>query len=120
MEIRGRTCETMSYVPQKCCGCTLTLSHFKTCANIQKHHSHNYEELHEAFEKYKGEIVSSLGLMEKQLPIIERALAEHMFCPNGKRLWHTWFWSNNPFGVAAAGMGMHSGSPSEGGTCSLS
>ena len=33
----------------------------------EKHHSHNYEELNEAFERYKGEIMSSLEPMEKQL-----------------------------------------------------
>ena len=42
----------------------------------QKHHSHDYEELNEAFERYKGEITSSLEPMEKQLATIKRALAQ--------------------------------------------
>ena len=40
-----------------------------------KHHSHDYEELNVAFEKYKKEITSSLEPMEKQVTIIKKALA---------------------------------------------
>ena len=40
-----------------------------------KHHSHDYEELNVAFEKYKEEITSSLEPMEKQVTIIKKALA---------------------------------------------
>ena len=40
-----------------------------------KHHSHDYEELNIAFEKYKKEIMSSLEPMEKQVTIIKKALA---------------------------------------------
>ena len=40
-----------------------------------KHHSHDYEELNQAFEKYKEEIASSIEPMEKQVVIIKRALA---------------------------------------------
>ena len=40
----------------------------------EKHHSHDYIEINEAFEKYKGEIHSSLEAMEKQLRSTEKAL----------------------------------------------
>ena len=40
-----------------------------------KHHSHDYEELDQAFEKYKEEIASSIEPMEKQVAIIKKALA---------------------------------------------
>ena len=40
-----------------------------------KHQSHNYEELNQAFEKYKKEIASSIEPMEKQVAIIKKALA---------------------------------------------
>ena len=40
-----------------------------------KHHSHDYEELNVAFEKYKKEIASSLEPMEKQVTTIKKALA---------------------------------------------
>ena len=40
-----------------------------------KHHSHDYEGLNAAFEKYKKEITSSLEPMEKQVTIIKKALA---------------------------------------------
>ena len=40
-----------------------------------KHHSHDYEELNVAFEKYKEEITSSLKPMEKQVTTIKKALA---------------------------------------------
>ena len=41
-----------------------------------KHHNHDYALLKVAFEKYKKEITSSLEPMEKQVVIIEKALAE--------------------------------------------
>ena len=40
-----------------------------------KHWSHEYEELNEAFEKYKGEVASAIEPMEKQVAIIKKALA---------------------------------------------
>ena len=40
-----------------------------------KHHSHDYEELNVAFEKYKEEITSSLEPMKKQVTTIKKALA---------------------------------------------
>ena len=40
-----------------------------------KHHSHDYEELNVAFEKYKEEIMSLLEPMEKQVTTIKKALA---------------------------------------------
>ena len=40
-----------------------------------KHHSHDYEELDQAFEKYKKEIASLIEPMEKQVAIIKKALA---------------------------------------------
>ena len=41
-----------------------------------KHHSHDYEVLDEAFEKYKEEITPSLEPMEKRLVTINKALAQ--------------------------------------------
>ena len=41
-----------------------------------KHHDHDYALLKVAFEKYKEEITSSLEPIEKQVVIIEKALAE--------------------------------------------
>ena len=41
-----------------------------------KHHDHNSDPLDEAFDKYKGEIMSSLEPMEKQLKTIHTALAQ--------------------------------------------
>ena len=40
-----------------------------------KHQNHDYEELDQAFEKYKEEITSSIEPMEKQVAIIKKALA---------------------------------------------
>ena len=45
-----------------------------------KHHSHDYEELDNAFEKYKVEIAASLEPVEKQLTIAKKALAELDTC----------------------------------------
>lgn len=41
-----------------------------------KHHSHNYEDLNQAFEKYKGEMTSLLEPMEKQVTVITKELAQ--------------------------------------------
>ena len=41
-----------------------------------KHQTHHYEELDQAFEKYKAEITSLLSPMEKQLTVITKALAQ--------------------------------------------
>ncbi len=41
-----------------------------------KHHDHDYDPLDEEFDKYKGEITSSLEPMEKQLKTIHTALAQ--------------------------------------------
>ena len=55
------------------CGETIC---FKCIMKDEKHHSHNYEELSKAFEKYKGEITSFLEPMEKHLENVERTLAQ--------------------------------------------
>ena len=39
-----------------------------------RHHDHSYEELDEAFEKYKNEVTSLLEPMEKQVMIVKKAL----------------------------------------------
>ena len=44
--------------------------------NGSKHHSHEYDKLDKAFERYKGEIMSSLEPLEKQLMAIEKALTQ--------------------------------------------
>ena len=41
-----------------------------------KHHDHSYEELEQAFRKYKEEITSSLEPMEKQVTIMKETLAQ--------------------------------------------
>ena len=41
-----------------------------------KHHSHDYEELDKAFERYKVEVTASLEPMEKQVATITKALAQ--------------------------------------------
>ena len=48
---------------------------YKCVTKSGKHHSHDYEELNVAFEKYKKKITSSLEPMEKQVTIIKKALA---------------------------------------------
>ena len=48
---------------------------YKCALKGGKHHSHDYEELDQAFEKYKKEITSSIEPMEKQVAIIKKALA---------------------------------------------
>ena len=41
-----------------------------------EHHTHHYEELNQAFEKYKAEIACFLGPMEKQVTYVTKALAQ--------------------------------------------
>ena len=48
---------------------------YKCALKDGKHHSHDYEELNVAFEKYKEEITSSLKPMEKHVTTIKKALA---------------------------------------------
>ena len=48
---------------------------YKCVIKDGKHHSHDYEELNQAFEKYKKEITSLIEPMEKQVAIIKKALA---------------------------------------------
>ena len=45
-----------------------------------KHHDHSYEDLGQAFRKYKEEISSSLEPMEKQVTIMKEALAQLDAC----------------------------------------
>ena len=45
-----------------------------------KHHSHDYEELDKAFERYKVEVTASLEPMEKQVTTITQALAQLDAC----------------------------------------
>ena len=49
---------------------------FKCAIKGGKHHSHDYEELDKAFEKYKVEISASLEPVEKQLTSTKKALAQ--------------------------------------------
>ncbi len=49
---------------------------YKCIAKGSKHHDHGYAPLDEAFDKYKGEITSSLEPMKKQLKTIHTALAQ--------------------------------------------
>ena len=53
---------------------------WKCIAKGGKHHDHDYEELDQAFEKYRQEITSSLEPMEKQVTIIKKALAQFDTC----------------------------------------
>ena len=55
------------------CGKTIC---YKCIKKGEKHHSHDYEELDEAFERYKGEIATSLEPLEKQLTTITKALSQ--------------------------------------------
>ena len=57
------------------CETCVELICLKCVTKSGKHHSHDYEELNVAFEKYKKEITSSLEPMEKQVTIIKKALA---------------------------------------------
>ena len=45
-----------------------------------KHHDHSYEDLGQAFRKYKEEISSSLEPMERQVTIMKKALAQLDSC----------------------------------------
>ena len=49
---------------------------WKCIAKGGKHHSHDYEELDKAFERYKVDVTASLELMEKQVTTITKALAQ--------------------------------------------
>ena len=49
---------------------------WKCIAKGGKHHSHDYDELDKAFEKYKVEMTASLRPMEQQLTTIKKALAQ--------------------------------------------
>ncbi len=49
---------------------------YKCIVKGGKHHSHDYEEMSEAFERHKGEIFSSLEPIEKQLIAIKKALGQ--------------------------------------------
>ena len=61
-----------------------TKLHCKTCGELicykcalkcGKHWNHDYEELNEAFEKYREEVVKTIGPMEKHVAIIRKSLA---------------------------------------------
>ncbi len=49
---------------------------WKCAVKSGNHHDHDYNPLNEAFDKYKGDITSSLEPMEKQLKSIHIALAQ--------------------------------------------
>ena len=49
---------------------------YKCIKKGDKHHNHDYEELNEAFKKYKVELMSLMEPTEKQLTIIKKALAQ--------------------------------------------
>ena len=49
---------------------------WKCIAKGGKHHSHDYEELDKAFERYKVEVTASLEPMKKQVTTITKALAQ--------------------------------------------
>ena len=49
---------------------------WKCIAKGGKHREHDYEELNQAFEKYRQEITSSLKPIEKQVTIIKKSLAQ--------------------------------------------
>ena len=49
---------------------------WKCIAKGGKHHSHDYEELDKAFERYKVDVTASLEPMEKQVTTITKALAQ--------------------------------------------
>ena len=62
LELYCETCEMLI-----CFHCTLKSG---------KHHDHDYELLNAAFEKYKGNIASSLEPMEEKLTLTNIALAQ--------------------------------------------
>ena len=49
---------------------------YKCVIKDGKHHSHNYDELKQAFERYKEEIAPSLQKMETQVDIVRKALSQ--------------------------------------------
>ena len=59
------------------CGKTIC---YKCIKKAEKHHTHDYEEINEAFVRYQREIVSSLEPMEKQLMAIKEALGQFDAC----------------------------------------
>ncbi len=62
--------------PELYCETCNELICWKCAVKGGKHHDHDYDPLDEAFDKYKGEITSSLEPMEKQLKTIHTALAQ--------------------------------------------
>ncbi len=62
--------------PELYCETCSKLICYKCVAKGGKHHDHDYDPLDEAFDKYKGDITSSLEPMEKQLKTIHTALAQ--------------------------------------------
>ena len=58
------------------CGTCEELICLKCALKGGKHHSHDCEELKEAFQKYKDEITPSLEPVERKIAIIKRKLAE--------------------------------------------
>ncbi len=75
--------------PELYCETCNELICYKCIAKGSKHHAHDYDPLDEAFDKYKGEITSSLEPIEKQLKTIHTALAEldFYFCIWPYGLW---------------------------------
>ena len=57
----------------KTCGDVICL---KCAIKSGKHHSHDYQELDQAFQQYKEDITSSVEPMEKQVAIMEGVLAQ--------------------------------------------
>ena len=49
---------------------------FKCALKGGKHHSHDYDEIKNAYERYKGEVGPSLEPMEDKLNTVEKALAQ--------------------------------------------
>lgn len=58
-----------------CETCSETIC-WKCIKKGERHHSHDYEELKEAFELYKGELMSFVEPMEKHLVTVEDALVQ--------------------------------------------
>ena len=53
---------------------------FKCAIKGGKHHSHDYEELEQTFEKYKEEMTASLEPIEQHLTTVKKALAQFERC----------------------------------------
>ena len=49
---------------------------YKCVSRGGKHHSHNYDEIKSAYERYKGEVIPSLEPMEDKLNTAKKALAQ--------------------------------------------